>query len=543
MKTNVTKYFGGKRIAAAILLLVIFTLTLMTTTGCSKKFDYLKADLDDYIEFTEDYKNIRLEVDIAKPHDIDVEITILNLVYEDRDEKPRYDGGTVTSPIIITSGDEVDIWYRGYILSDDGEEIVVDNMSNFGLAVPTTLAIGSNSFVPGFEFNMIGKNTGDYSKFSKITEGSLNEELIAYVSYSRTKGNDSSTKVTGTNVRLDLSTDLDSIYGAGFKEKLLKLNIGDKLDFKTTIGDSSYTYTDFTVNFATDCETNPMIIECYFPYDYSKAELRNETAYFEVYVDGVVVYDCPEFTDEYLKKKIEDDELNVTLEELNKYEGESLTDKYRDFANDKMYELYEQEYKSMVEEVTWDYINKISKGKKYPKDKVEEIYDDYVDDLSDQFISNNGQIYNSATGQSKTYDTFDAYVIAALGIATGSTWQDYVRAEAEGYVEERLTMFYILRKENLLPNDAEFKTEYDKVVQGFIDEAISQYLYYAGKTKDDYTEDEYADIVEECSEMVYTSFDEEYFSIKTYYAILAKAIVEWPEIVTLDERRAYPQDK
>ena len=201
---------------------------------------------------------------------------------------------------------------------------------------PASLALGSNGFVPGFELNLIGKNTGDMPKFEKITNGAITEDMIVYVSYSSTKGTDTSTKTTKSGVRIDLSGDVDTVYGAGVKDKILGMNIGDSLDFTANIGDASYTYTDFTVSFATTCEKNPVVIECYFPYDYSMATLRNETAYFEVYSEGVVVYDCPEFTDEYLQKKVEDGELNVTLDKLNEYEGDSLTDKYRDFAKKTM---------------------------------------------------------------------------------------------------------------------------------------------------------------------------------------------------------------
>ena len=532
------------KITAVLLLFVIFSLTFVTT-GCSKKFDYLTADLDEYIEFTEDYKNLKLEVDIAKPHAIDVDVAILNMIYDDRSDTPKYNG-TVTSPITITAGDEVNIWYRGYLLDDEGNEIAVNGMSNFSGSSAATLAIGSNNFVPGFELNMIGKNTGDYSKFSKITEGEVKDNYIVYVSYTKLEGTDTITKVSETYVRMDLSTDLDATYGTGFKKKLLGMKIGDKVDLQTTLGDATQTYTDVTVNFATDCETNPMVIECYFPYDYSNnTDLRNETAYFEVYVDGVVVYDCPEFTDEYLQKKIEDEEINITLDKLNEYEGATLTEKYRDFATKSLNEIYESTYASMVEEAMWSKINSITKAKKYPTDKVKEVYDDYVDDISAQFIADGGKIYNSYTGQSTTYETFDAYATAYLGLTSTSTvtWEQYIQAEAEGYIKERLALFYILRKENLLPTDAEFNATYAEIEQEFIDEAVAQYLYYAGKTEDDYTEEEYEDVIEECRDMVYNNFDEAFFNIRTYYRVLSKPMIEWPDVVTLDERRAYPLDK
>lgn len=542
-KNNVITAGLGRAVAALLLLTVIVSLTFVTT-GCSKKFDYMTADLDEYIEFTEDYKNFKLEVDIAKPHAIDVEVTILNMLYADRESAPLYDGGTVTSPITITSGDVVNIWYRGYLIGDDGEPIVVSGMSNFGSASPTSLAIGSNSFIPGFEYNMIGKNTGDYSKFNKITEGEITDGLIVYVSYSRVKGTDATTKISQTNERIVLSEDIDATYGAGFKDKLLSLTIGgDKTDFKTEIGESSYAYTDFKVNFATDCETNPMVVECYFPYDYGQANLRNETAYFEVYVDGVVVYDCPEFTDEYLQKKIEDKEINITLEKLNGYDGNTLTEKYRDFATKSMNEIYEETYQSMLSKAFWAKINEVTKAKKYPEKEVQAVYDGYVDDFSMQFINDGGQVVNSTTGQTQTYDTLDSYISASLGLGSTVSWQDYIYSQSEKAIKERIAIYYILRNENLVPDEATFKADYAAIEQEFIDEAIDQYLYYAGETKEDLTAEELKAVTEECREMVYTNFDETFFTIRTYYRTIDKVIGNWCEVSTLDNRRAYPQDK
>lgn len=542
MSNNITVKNRLARTITAAILLVVIACTTLITTSCANKFDYLKTDLHDYVEFTDSYKNFKLSVDIAKPHDIDVEVTILNMIYSDRETNPCYNGATVTSPITLTAGDVVDLWYRGYLKDDDGNEVFVDGMCNFTGANPSSLALGSNSFVPGFELNLIGINTGDVPKFEKITKGAITEDMIVYVNYTSTKGTDASTKTTNSGVRIDLSTDVDAKYGTGVKEKILGMNIGDSLDFTANIGNTSYTYTDFTVSFATTCEKTPVVIECYFPYDYSMTTLRNETAYFEVYVDGVVVYDCPEFTDEYLQKKIEDEEIAVTMDQLNEYEGDTLTAKYRKFAEKTMYELYEANYASAVEEAMWEYFTKISKAIKYPKKEVEKIYDDYVADLSQQFLSDGGVITNNY-GQSQTYNTFDAYLQAYYGLSTTKSWKDVVYAECEGYVKERLVLFYILREENLLPTDEAFQAEYDKIVKEYHDEAIAQYLYYAGKTKDDYTEEEYKIISDECLELVFDNFNEEYFQIRVYYNVLAKTAITWPEVSTLDDRRAYPLDK
>lgn len=505
-------------------------------------FDYIKADLSKYVEFTGDYKNFTVNVDIAKPHDIDVDVSILNMIYSDRDSTPKYDGAVVTSPITITAGDQVHIWYRGYLIGDDGEKIVVPGMSNFGNDKSYDLGIGSNGFIPGFEYNLIGVNTAGYSKFVKITEGAISENQVAYISYTRTKGESKTDKITESTLRVVLSEDIDSTFGAGFKEKLLGLKVGEKVDLVAKLGETQYNYTDLTVNFVTECETNPIVVETYFPYNYGKTELRNETAYFEVYVEGVVVYDTPEFNDEYLKKKIDDKKLNVTLDELNAFEGATLVDKYRAYSENKMMELYEEEYKALVDQQIWEYYGKISKAIKYPQSKVDEIYDDYINDIYSQFISTGGYIYNSALGQYKTYDSFEAFAPVYLG-ASSSTWKTVVYNQSKDFVKERMVLFYILKTENLLPTEAEFKAEYDKIVQDYVDDAIEQYLDYYGKTREDYTDEEYEDVVKKCEDMVFSSFNKEHLEIRAYYTILARTTIDWPEVVTLDERRSYPQDK
>ena len=538
--------FGA--IFTSMLLVIVMIAVMLITTACSGSkddgFDYLNADLSQYIEFTESYKDFSVNIDIAKPTDIDVEVAILNMLYGDRETDPRYNGNPVISPIEITSGDVVNIWYRGYLITDDGEKVAVDGMSNFTGTAPYSLAIGSNNFIPGFELNLIGKNTGDFPKFEKITTGTAQDNQIAYVSYTRMEGNDTTTKVTVANERIDLSGDVDAKYGDGFKAALKKIIIGTKVDVTAKLNGKDYTYKDCTVNFVTECETNPITIEAYFPYDYNKTELRNETAYFEVYVDSIIVYDCPEFTPEYLEKKINDKDINVTLEELNKFEGKDITEKYRAFAMKTMMDIYEEEYDSLVEEQVWLHLEKISKAKQYPADKVDEIYQEYLADIDEQFISSGGKVYNSTTGSYQTYTTLDAYANAQFKVAEGQTWRDQVYSEAQNFIKERLTIYYILKAENLVPGEAEFKVEYDKIVQEYIDQAIEQFMYYDGnKTKDDYTEKEYQSIVDECTEMVHDNFSDEVFTIRAYYNIVSAAAIKWPTVKTLDERRAYPQDK
>ena len=532
-------------ITAAVLVVVLLSAAVFALVDAITRdvwFDYLSSDLDSYIEFTEDYKNFKINVDIAKPHDIDVDVAILNMVYEDRVKNDKY-SGTITSPFTVSAGDIVYIWYRGYLLDDEGNQIAVEGMSNFGTDSAYALSIGSNGFIPGFELNLIGVNTGDLNKFEKITKGMVTEEQIVYVTYTIKHATDSKKDVTYSNVRLDLSTDLDATYGAGFKEKIVGGLIGAKHTFNTTTAEGvTKTYTDLTINFATQCEKDAYTIECYFPYDYQKEDLRNETAYFEVYIDGVVDYTCPEFTDEYLQKKIEDKKINLTLEELNKYEGETLVEKYRDFSKKTMDELYETTYLTMVEEAIWNYYAGIVKTKKYPGVMVEEMYNAYLDEITDSYISNDGYVYNSTSGY-KQYTTLETYIPAYLGLSSTTTWQSYVTKVAQDFITERMTMYYILRAENLVPSKEKLEEKYNEIRDEYLAEYIAQYLQYLGKTEADYTEEEYNKLVEDSKEDLFGYYEEDYFILRAHYAILAEIMVEWPEVVTLDQRRAYPLDK
>lgn len=546
-KFNISEKNLAIIITAAVLVIALLSVSIFFIVDAISKdvgFSYEKSDLDKYIEFSKDYKDFELELDIAKPHDIDVDVAILNLIYKDR-EIGKYGNNAVVSPITITAGDNVNLWYRGYILDEEGNQISVEGMSNFGNASPHTLGIGSNGFVPGFELNLIGINTGDMNKFAKITTGALQEDYIIYVTYTEKESKDSKDGVTKSNVRIDLTEDIDAIYGEGFKEAVLKKTIGAKADLLLPTNDpaKAKVYYDFSVNFATTCEREPVTIECYFPYDYQKETLRNETAYFEVYVDSVVVYDCPEFTDEYLKTLIEDKEINITLDELNEYEGDSLVAKYRDFAEKKMLELYEEEYKTMLETAIWEYYQEITKGIKFPAGLVEELFDDYVDDISEQFITSGGQAYDQTTGQYKTYDTLEKYIPAYLGLSANANWRVHVTALAQQLIKERMTLFYILRAENLMPTEERHAEETKALRQEYLDEYIEQYLEYHGKTREDYNDTEWDELVANCTEELFSYYEADYFEMRAYYTILNETIIDWPEVITLDERRAYPLDK
>lgn len=549
-------------ITAAIVGLALLVLGIVSIVNYVKNdsgFNYLKSDLTKYIEFTGDYKNFDLNIDIAEPRDIDIDVTIINMLCEDKPAKPWLKESTAN--FTIKPGDVVYIWYRGYLLDDEGNPIEVAGMSNFASSTPHALEIGSNGFVPGFELDLVGKKTGDSGKFEKITSGTGDSGSVAYVSFTKTtfKDDGTSNKTTGSSVRIDLSdTTVDEKYGEGFTEKIKSIIIGTKVEFKSKIDGKDVTYTDLTVDFVTNCEKDaekgPIKVNCYFPYDYSNnTDLRNEDAVFEVYIEKADFYyeEMPEFNDEYLKKKIEDKDIAVTVEKLEEYEGETLVDKYRAYAKELMQKIYEAEYDSLVETAIWEHYAEIAKVKKYPTSKVDETYFDYAGELQNLYMSNGGRIYNQYTGSYDTHDTFNAYANAYLGITSYSeyyyygetAWQYAVYDMAEDFVKERLILYYIMRYENIMPSKEALAEEVELIKDEYLEEYIDQYLENESKTEADYPGEKWDEFKAERAKEIFSYYDDAHFEERAYYSLAAEAIIEWPNVITLDERRAYPVEE
>ena len=217
-----------------------------------EEFDYLKSDLSGYVSLPiDELKGASLSIAIAKPHDIDVDVAILKILAADKGEA-LHDKEFVTSSVTITPGDVVKIWYRGYRLDKDGKEIFTSGMCNFSATGASSLEIGSGYFVPGFELGLVGKVTGDYPKFVKITDGEIKDTQFAYVSYSSLVegGSEKTDKKTGSFVRIDLSdSSIDETYGADFREAILSATIGEKKSFSVTLDGKTHNYSDTVVNF------------------------------------------------------------------------------------------------------------------------------------------------------------------------------------------------------------------------------------------------------------------------------------------------------
>ncbi len=519
-----------------------------------KGFDYLKSDLSKYVEFNGDYKNLELELQIAKPRPIDTDNAILAILAANKDKTSASLDDRTNADTVIGPGDVVYVYYRGYLLDSDGEKVYIPELSNLSNASAGSLEVGSGGFYPGVELEMVGMNTSEFPKYEKITSGrveTLADDCIVYISYTRfvTNGGDTENikKETVTFERVDMSSDIDAIYGDQFRFHIEKAEIGESTwDIKNSCGDVNYQYTGVKVLYATESEKDPTVLSGYIPYDATQKDYRNRDVYFEVYVDGIIDYQANDtLTDEFVQKKIDDGTFGIKAEDLNEYEGEGIAQKYYNYVKKVTNDVYESDYEAFLEEAIWTKLLSMVNVKKYPVQKLEEIYNDYVYEVNYKYAESGGRIYNS-DGTYTTYDTVDKYAEAYFGTSGYSfSWSDYCYLLAQNKVKERLLLFYILRTENVLPTDAELQSTYDATVEQYLNDYVNEALYYEGISKDSMTDEEYAKYVETCRAELFTLFDEEDFEETSYYLLLIDKIKEWPtiKVTTLDDVNSTPENK
>jgi len=140
-----------KRLLAAILLLV---LTVSILSSCGKKkvdltqagestFDYYRGDLSSYLTVKrEDYADLTVKLDVTDEEVDDFLNTFL---------LPSYREPKMATDRAVQNGDTVYIYYTGYI---DG--VAFEGGSNASAETPSSLKIGSNSFIDTFEEQLIG---------------------------------------------------------------------------------------------------------------------------------------------------------------------------------------------------------------------------------------------------------------------------------------------------------------------------------------------------------------------------------------------------
>lgn len=334
-KNNILKRLSPIHIVALICAIVIFATVVVSAIfyignevkDSKREFDYTKETLTDYITLG-DYENLTVTPEYSKIRDVDVKSDILNLVAGEKDYSSA-ENASYNTATKITVGDVVNLYYRGYVLDENGEREYMGSMSNLGGSSYATmkaynLPIGADSFIPGFALALEGKTVGDYPRIDVKRDVEVKNDMIAFVSYTRypvTTNQYSGVETQGTVetataalVDLTLSKDkIDATFGAGFYEMLVGNGVavgetgriaaakanGENVISNTTKGlraetaeGVDYKYTKIAVEYtmAANYYENyqPLVVE--FPENYHTADIAGKTAYFQIIIESVKEY-------------------------------------------------------------------------------------------------------------------------------------------------------------------------------------------------------------------------------------------------------------
>ncbi len=518
-RLNATKIFVIV-FAIVALLGIIASVVIAIVVNAGKKvkvFDYKNEDLSKYVYISDDvYKNFEVEVESEEAKEFDVLDAIAKLLCKHKikpDKTPSNKPG-----ITISAGDVANIYYRGYTL--EGEvKTYFDGGCNFADAY-TALEIGSGTFVPGFEYNLIGKNQDAYATMTKIKSGSYAPGDIISLTYSVFYAD--GTSKTAQSVMIDLSDpDLDKRWGEGFSAYFNSegreigtlfggKNSSTSLSVNSTKGDGVDVYFDMTVSAAyriDDSEKPRLVVESYFPESYQSADLAGKTGYFEVYILSVQDYEIHAFDETFIT-----DTLKLSAEDLSEYEGASLVEKYKAKIVADINKSYEDEKNAAIEDAFWDIVIKGAEYKKLPESEVTSYYNSYLANIESSYES-----------YSSYYASLDAFACEYMSLSSNADWRAELRKNAEDSVKQRLVFYYILDKEDIYPTDEEYKAIYDEI----FNEHLQSYLDYYSITEDS---SNYESMVETGKSVILAEYGEEYFEELVVYEYVMEKVVSWAVI-------------
>ena len=486
--------------------------------------DYLTTNLSEYVYVSESlYKNYNVEIKIPEVTDKDVEEEIIKLLCS-RKIVPEHLIDDA-SGIIVSVGDRVNLFYRGYTI-ENGVKTYFDSECNFADTTYTTLEIGSGAFIPGFESGLIGKNQNDYATLSKFESGTVESGDIIAITYSVFRADGTAKRNQSAIIDLSDPT-LDEIWGDGFTEYFIgkKINTSggaylipnatdSRLKVPTVLTSNGVEgvdeYYDIKINQACRISGGErLVVETRMPWDYWIPELAGKTAYFEVYITSVKDYGVYEFNDEFITYV-----LRCQPDDLEKYEGENLVEKYKAYIREKLNTERDTVVRAIVEDAFWKQVMEGADFKKLPQSEVDKYYDKSLSEITELFDSY-GKYY---------YDDLNAFARDCYGIGSTDDWMAMLRQDAECAVKQKLIFYYIVRKEDWNPTGAEYNELYEEI---FADH-LQEYLDYYRITEDlaDYEEK-----VAEGIEVVKATYGEEYFQELVLYEYVMEKIISYAVIV------------
>ena len=554
IKTNKKKIIIAVIAAVLSAVLIIGIVLAVISDIEDKKFDYLSTDLSHYLEIERDtyLGGYNLNIDISKPTEDDLKAKIYKTLATDISTNVINSSGLYKQGTIAI-GDDIFALYRGYTV-EDGKEVNIwrhnyqIDPAKIEEAADSAVTVGSGEVMYGtfigFEEGLVGVKIEDIAKFEKITDRAAAAGDVVYISGTRLlSGADESRKEHFSYERLDLT---DEQTKDEWLSVLIGRKPGDKIpDFTLTADGKEYSYTNTKIEFLTVCEKadNVLKIETRIADNGQTEEAAvGKTVYFDVFVEKMIYhnewhvdenageYDISyDLNDAYIAAKIADGTLGITSAELDLYEGESLVDKYESYVSETLHKEYEKNRNDLIQSAMWDYFFTAAKIKKYPKSRVDDIYNKSYSSLMTAFTSSEGYIYDKYKGYAVTCQTLDEYALIYFDLqyAADQSWENKLYNDARDLVAERLIIYYILKKENLVPT----KERLSELVAEIKAEFVELYITSDKTAPDKSDTEKYEKYLEEVKETINSGYAASYFEERAYTKIVFDSMLPYANIV------------
>ena len=432
-------------------------------------FSYLTSDLSKYITVKEsDYSNIVFDIPLVSYEDEDVERALASYLVDNRG-KAKYDGlGIKELPIEL--GSTVSYFYRRYTIDENGREVDIPENINIASDTAATLTVGDYDNFKGIDALLMGKIPSQLTPLEKIISGKVEEGDVIYVSYSAVSPLFDKSVVSE---RIDLSDpEIEKTYGTGFIDYVVGLDIGSTQSvFYLPQGDKGdeIAYASLTVDFVTRCEDGALTLETEFSPTYSddsstgsvdESTLRGTRIYMDIFVKHHVMYELPEYNDEFITET-----LGIERATLDKYEGATLAEKHARYTEELIKDNIESVNNRLIEEKLLAHFKKIGEVVKYPEAELDTLYNSYLVSLQASF-----EEYGSS------YESFDDFACYAYGLSDGADWEEYLMNYAKSEIKNTMVFFYVARTVGYLPpTEEEYNEVYDRIMSYELDLLIEEH--------------------------------------------------------------------
>ena len=470
-----------KRISLLVCLLLCVACFLPSCkTDDGIMYDFPSLRINRYCEIEDSaWKDLSLSLDIASYTITDEDV----MDYMHEMQASILTGCPAEEKVVdrtIQKGDSIYLYYCGY--TEDG--VAFQGGCNFGAENPTMLKIGSGTFLPGFEDQLIGVIPNQTS-LTKMTTGTIAGTELVYLAYTcqyTDNGNKTSSTFTCQPVNL---ASAPASYGPTFAEQLSGNEIGSAFSFTEIAdfdgdGEDEHKVYNGTVLFVSDETTVTVTLTIPTTYPQNPS-LAGKTVTFKVVVDSVVDFVYPELTADFIINK-----LNYTP---------TTTDPVAEYkANVKSYLQSQEdaELASAKETLLFNTLVDALTIKKWPKNSVSFFYDAYETSMKEDYEYY--KYYYSYYGYTFPFTDVSDYIMSICGIEGATTAEQALQAYAERKVKEQLVIFLLADKLDIKVKRSEMNAQAQIFADMLTENDQSGQKYTASDAYE-----QYGDILIECS--------------------------------------------